>query len=214
MLVSLRSGADFSTGVCALGNATAYFCDPPPSIRELTPARASHSKGEQGNTKGSRLFRPDPATRQCLLRGLRQEVEMLVARATEGYQVLQPFHSTVSITCCALGKNSSKPWGDDSTIMVTVSPFTSSNTMKRIFSPFSTPEVSPWLSWKRGRSTHPGHKGVSTAPVTIASNRTPFSPPTLVGSGSSGLRCGLARSQATMSSGWGAIFTLSDPFGS
>jgi hypothetical protein len=56
-----------------------------------------------------------------------------------------PFHSTVSITFCALGKNSSKLWGDDSTNMVTVWPFTSSSTMKRIFSPFSTPEVSPSL---------------------------------------------------------------------
>src|SRR4028118_1768694 len=50
--------------------------------------------------------------------------------------------------------------------------------------------------------------------VTIASNCTPFSPPTLVGFGSSAFRCGLACNQATMSSGAEAIFTLSGPFGS
>ena len=50
--------------------------------------------------------------------------------------------------------------------------------------------------------------------VTMASNCTPFSPPTLVGFGFSVFRCGLASNQATMSSGAGAIFTLSGPIGS
>jgi hypothetical protein len=45
-----------------------------------------------------------------------------------------PFHSTVSITFCALGKNSSKSSAGASTAMVTLSPSTSSRTMKRTFS--------------------------------------------------------------------------------
>jgi hypothetical protein len=68
-----------------------YSQDPPPPIRELTSARASHGKGERGKKKEPGLLRPDPATRQRLLRSLRQEVEVLVASAAKGNEVLQPF---------------------------------------------------------------------------------------------------------------------------
>ena len=67
----------------------AYSQDPP--IRELTPARVGHSKGERGKKIGPGLLRPGPATRQRLLRRLRQEVEMLVASAAKGNKVLQSF---------------------------------------------------------------------------------------------------------------------------
>ena len=46
----------------------------------------------------------------------------------------EALHCTVSITFCALGKNSSKSTASASTAMVTLSPSTSSRTMKRTFS--------------------------------------------------------------------------------
>ena len=68
-----------------------YSQDPPPPIRELTPARASHGKGERGKKKEPGLLRPDPTTPQRPLRSLRQEVEVLVASVAKGNKVLQPF---------------------------------------------------------------------------------------------------------------------------
>jgi hypothetical protein len=55
-----------------------------------------------------------------------------------------------------LGQELLQAEGDDSSHMVTVCPFASSNTMKRSFSPLYAPDVSPLLTWNRGRSIHPG----------------------------------------------------------
>jgi hypothetical protein len=87
----LEFGRGFFEGVCRQHNHPLDSQDPPLLIRELTPASASHSKGERGKKKGPERNSPDPATRQRLLRGLRQEVEVLVASAAKGDKVLQPF---------------------------------------------------------------------------------------------------------------------------
>ena len=65
---------------------------------------------------------------------------------------------SLSAGCCPRGHGEAlvgSP-GDDSSHMVTVCPFTSSNTMKRSFPPLYAPEVFPLLTWNRGRSIHPG----------------------------------------------------------
>jgi hypothetical protein len=93
MLVFVEPAPHFSRGYAGKRIGHLLFATHPHHtvIRELTPARASYSRGERGNEKGPGLLRPDPATRQCLLRGLRQEVEVLVASAAKGNKVLEPF---------------------------------------------------------------------------------------------------------------------------
>jgi hypothetical protein len=85
-----RTWRGFFEGVCMLKERPLDSQDLPPLIRELTPVRASHSKGERGRKKGPGLLRLAPATRQCQLRRLRQEVEVPVASAAKGDKVLQP----------------------------------------------------------------------------------------------------------------------------
>src|SRR5215217_9715961 len=89
-LLFWRPGADFSRRCAYPMIALTFLLTHPPSIRELNPARASHSKGERGKKNGSERNSPDPATRQCLLRRLRQEVEVFMASAAKGNKVFQP----------------------------------------------------------------------------------------------------------------------------
>jgi hypothetical protein len=42
------TGRGFFEGVCAPCNATAYFHDPPPPIRELTPTNTDRVTDERG----------------------------------------------------------------------------------------------------------------------------------------------------------------------
>ena len=58
-----ETGRGFFEGVCAPSNVTAYFYDPPPPIRESTPANASHSK-----ENGASSMSPAPFVKLARLR--------------------------------------------------------------------------------------------------------------------------------------------------